>query len=95
MFNLGFPKDHRTDIHSINPLERINGEISLDRRCRHLPKRRYDRPICRGHSEKNDEWAARRSLQDTASGLAHRPAALSTPFRLKIIFMMSPAGSSV
>ena len=36
MFNLGFSKDHQTEIHSINPLGWINGEISPARSSLHL-----------------------------------------------------------
>jgi putative transposase len=56
---MDFPKDHRAKIHSINPLERLNGEI----------KRRTDvvgifpnedvitRPVGALLLEENDEWA--------------------------------------
>jgi transposase-like protein len=36
---MGFPKDHRPKIHSLNPLERLNGEIKRRTDCRwHLPQ---------------------------------------------------------
>ena len=59
---MSFPKDHRLKIHSINPLERLNGEI----------KRRTDvfgifpngdaitRLIGALLLEQNDEWAVQR-----------------------------------
>ena len=55
-----FPKDHRSKIHSINPLERLNGEI----------KRRTDvvanetaitRLVGALLLEQNDEWAVQRA----------------------------------
>jgi putative transposase len=73
-----FPKDHRPKIHSINPLERLNGEI----------KRRTDvvgifpnedaitRLVRALLLEQNDEWAVQRgrymSLKTIAS-LSHDP----------------------
>ena len=45
---MSFPKDHRPKIHSLNPLERLNGEISgvptssdSQRRCHHATRRRH------------------------------------------------------
>jgi len=55
---MSFPKDHRTKIHSNNPIERLNGEIKRAHRGRrHLPKRgRYHPPRRRYPARTNDEW---------------------------------------
>jgi putative transposase len=69
---MSFPKDHRPKIHSINPLERLNGEI----------KRRTDvvgifpnedaitRLIGALLLEQNDEWAVQRGRYMTLETIA-------------------------
>lgn len=72
---MGFPKEHRAQIHSTNPLERLNGEI----------KRRTDvvgifpnedavtRLVGALLLEQNDEWAIQRRYMslETLAGLGH------------------------
>ena len=67
-----FPKEHRTKLHSINPIERINGEI----------KRRSDvvgifpnvdaivRLVGALLLEQNDEWAVQRTKYMTLETIA-------------------------
>jgi transposase-like protein len=67
-----FPKDHRSKIHSTNPLERVNGEI----------KRRTDvvgifpneeaivRLVGSILLEQNDEWAVQRARHMTLETIA-------------------------
>jgi transposase-like protein len=40
--HMAFPKDHRTKLHSTNPLERLNGEIRPGLRWADLLRRVYD-----------------------------------------------------
>jgi transposase-like protein len=75
---MGFPKEHRTKLHSTNPIERLNGEI----------KRRTDvvgifpneaairRLVGAILLEQNDEWAVQRGRYmtlETMAGLSDDP----------------------
>ena len=70
---MGFPREHRTKIHSTNPLERVNKEIK--RRTNVVGIFPNDQAIVRLVRailiEQNDEWAvARRYLTlETVAGL--------------------------
>jgi hypothetical protein len=69
---LSFPRDHRPKLHSVNPLERLNGEI----------KRRTDvigifpneeailRLVGALLLEQNDEWAVQRARYMTPESIA-------------------------
>ena len=69
---MSFPRDHRTKLHSTNPLERLNGEI----------KRRTDvagifpneaaitRLVGALLLEQNDEWAVQRARYITLESIA-------------------------
>ena len=70
---MSFPKEHRTKLHSTNPIERLNGEI----------KRRTDvvgifpneeaisRLVGALLLEQNDEWAVQRRKYMTLETIAH------------------------
>ena len=70
---MSFPKEHRTKLHSTNPIERLNGEI----------KRRTDvvgifpneeaisRLVGALLLEQNDEWAVQRGRYMTLETIAH------------------------
>ena len=75
---MSFPKEHRTKLHSTNPIERLNGEI----------KRRTDvvgifpneeaitRLVGAILLEQNDEWAVQRCRYmtlESVSGLSDNP----------------------
>jgi transposase-like protein len=67
-----FPKDHRTKIHSTNPLERVNGEIK--RRTEVVGIFPNEEAIMRLVGaillEQNDEWAVQRSRYMTLETMA-------------------------
>jgi putative transposase len=76
--HMGFPREHRAQLHSTNPLERLNGEL----------KRRADvvgifpnegaivRLVGALLLEQNDEWAIQRRYMslETLAGLSENPA---------------------
>ena len=67
-----FPKEHRTKLHSINPIERINGEIK--RRTEVVGIFPNDHAIVRLVGalllEQNDEWAVQRARYMTLETIA-------------------------
>ncbi len=67
-----FPREHRTKLHSINPIERINGEIK--RRTDVVGISPNDDAIVRLVGplllEHNDEWAVQRSRYMTLETIA-------------------------
>ena len=67
-----FPREHRTKLHSINPLERINGEIK--RRTDVVGIFPNDDAIVRLVGalllEQNDEWAVQRARYMTLETIA-------------------------
>lgn len=72
--HLDFPAQHRTKIHSTNPLERLNQEVKRragagpgdGRGRRHLPQRgRYHPPIGAVLLEANDEWQLQHRYMQT------------------------------
>ena len=67
-----FPKEHRAKLHSINPIERINGEIK--RRTEVVGIFPNDEAIVRLVGalllEQNDEWAVQRARYMTLETIA-------------------------
>src|SRR5579884_2035628 len=67
-----FPKDHRTKLHSTNPLERLNGEIK--RRTEVIGIFPNEAAITRLVGaillEQNDEWAVQRARYITLESMA-------------------------
>ena len=67
-----FPKEHRAKLHSINPIERINGEIK--RRTDVVGIFPNDEAIVRLVGalllEQNDEWAVQRARYITLETMA-------------------------
>ena len=69
---MSFPPQHRTKLHSTNPLERLNGEIKrFHRGRRHLPNEAaITRLIGAILLEQNDEWAVQRCRYMTLESVA-------------------------
>ena len=69
---MSFPKEHRTKLHSTNPIERLNGEIK--RRTDVVGIFPNDNAIVRLVGalllEQNDEWAVQRSRTMTLERVA-------------------------
>ena len=69
---MSFPEDHRTKIHSNNPIERMNGEIK--RRTEVVGILANEASVFRLVGaillEQNDEWAVQRSRYMTVENLA-------------------------
>ena len=69
---MSFPKDHRTKIHSTNPLERLNGEVK--RRTEVVGIFPNEDAITRLVGaillEQNDEWAVQRARYMTLETIA-------------------------
>ena len=69
---MSFPKDHRAKIHSVNPLERLNGEIK--RRTEVVGIFPNEAAITRLVGalllEQNDEWAVQRARYMTLETIA-------------------------
>ena len=80
-----FPKDHRVKIHSINPLERLNGEIK--RRTEVVGIFPNEDAIVRLIGaillEQNDEWAVQRARYMTLETIA--PLSEDPIFRLPAV----------
>jgi transposase-like protein len=69
---MSFPKDHRAKIHSINPVERLNGEIKRRTDDQHLSQRRAITGLVGALLlEQNDEWAVQRGRSTLVAGLAN------------------------
>src|SRR3954451_15852223 len=69
---MSFPKDHRTKIHSTNPIERVNGEIK--RRTEVVGIFSNEAAITRLIGaillEQNDEWSVQRARYMTVESVA-------------------------
>ncbi|MBU2367673.1 MAG: transposase, partial [Alphaproteobacteria bacterium] len=70
--NMTFPREHRVQLHSTNPIERVNGEIK--RRTEVVGIFPNDDAIIRLVGaillEQNDEWAVQRSRYMTLESVA-------------------------
>ena len=74
---MAFPAAHRTKLHSVNPLERLNGEIKRRtdvvglERCSQLPNEAaITRLVGAILLEQSDEWAVQRTRYMTLETIA-------------------------
>ncbi len=83
--HMSFPREHRTKLHSINPLERLNGEIK--RRTNTVGIFPNEDAITRLIGailvEQNDEWAVQRARYMTLESIA--PATDNVPIKLPAV----------
>ena len=68
----GFPAQHRSKLHSTNPLERLNGEINRGSEVVGIVPNEAGvaRPIGALLLEQNDEWAVQRARYMTLETMA-------------------------
>jgi len=85
--SMGFPKYHRVNVHSTNPIERVNGEIK--RRTEVVGIFPNEAAIVRLADaiplEQNDEWAVQRAhylTLYTIAPLRDDPSSACLPWRL-------------
>ena len=63
--DMSFPREHRTKLYSVNPLERLNGEIK-----RRTNADAITRVVSAILVEQNDEWAVQRARYMTLESIA-------------------------
>jgi len=92
---ISFPKDFRRKIHSINPLERLNGEIKrwTDAVGIFPNEDAITRPIGALLLEQNDEWAVQRGRYMTVETIVLRTMIRSSScHRRDNLISSAPAG---